>query len=292
MDGELLRALYHELFDSESLAARARFRYGDAIILWIHFIAVIHDRSHLWAHDKRNWPIWCRRLPRPSYSQLMRRTKSAAFQGQVNLMNTRCRDMLSRSAEKVVDGKALTVGVYSKDPDARFGRLSNEAWACGYKLHAIVDSCGAIDAFAVTGLNSGESAVARTLVSAVDLRNTILRGDANYDAGPLYACVASAGGRLVAPRRKPGTSLGHRPHHPHRLQAIAELETQSMGATRHKRHRIRVEQAFGHLTNLSYGLAPLPNWVRRQHRVERWITAKIVLYHLHLAFKKRAQLAA
>lgn len=292
MDGELLRALYHELFDSDSLAARARFRYGDAIILWIHFIAVIHDRSHRWAHDKRNWPIWCRRLPRPSYSQLMRRTKSAAIQHQVKRINARCRDLLPRSTEKVVDGKPLTVGVYSKDPDAQFGRLSNEAWARGYKLHAIVDSCGAIDAFAVTGLNGGESTVARTLVSAVDLQGAILRGDANYDAGRLYAEVAAAGGRLVTPRRKPGRGLGHRPHHPHRLQAIAELETRPQGATRHKRHRLRVEQAFGHLTNLSCGLAPLPNWVRRLPRVERWITAKIVLYHLHLVIKTQAQLAA
>lgn len=292
MDGDLLRKLYHVLFHHSKLTAARRFTYSDAIIVWIHFLAVTHDRSHRWAHSKRNWPLWSRRLAHPSYSQLMRRLKTPSLRAHIDSLNRHFRSLLPNTPDKAVDGKPMAVGAYSKDPDAKRGRLSNDAWARGYKLHAIADIKGAIDAFAVTGLNAGESTVARSLVAKLDLRGVTLRADANYDAGALYTAVADAGGQLVAPRRKPGRGLGHRKHHPHRLQAIAEFEQHPSRGLQHKRDRLRIEQAFGHLTNLPFGLAPLPNWVRRQARVERWVAAKIVLYHIHLAQQETATLAA
>lgn len=292
MDGELLRTLYHELFHHTKLHRTRRCHYSDAIILWIHFLAVIRDRSHLWAHNKRNWPLWSRSIKRPSYSQLMRRLKTPVILGHIEALNQTFRSQLPHSYDKAVDGKPLVVGTYSKDPDAKRGRLSHQAWGRGYKLHAIVDQHGGIDAFAVTGLNAGESTVARTLIEKVDLRGAMLQADANYDSGPLYSAVADRGGRLVAPRRKPGRSLGHRRHHPHRLQAIAEFEDATNKGQQHKRHRLRVEQIFGHLTNLPFGLAPLPNCVRRQARVERWVAAKITLFHLHLVQEMAAAHAA
>jgi hypothetical protein len=292
MDGQLLRKLYHELFHNRKRMIARRCTYSDAIILWIHFIAVTHDRSHYWAHDKRNWPLWSRGLARPSYSQLMRRLQTPAIQTHLEALDQTFRSQLANSHDKAVDGKPLVVGAYSKDRDAKRGRLSSNAWGRGYKLHAIVDAHGGIDAYAVTGLNAGESTVAQTLLKNVDLRGATLRADANYDSGPLYTAVADRGGRLVAPRRKPGRGLGHRQHHPHRLQAIAEFEDHPSRGLHHKRHRLRIEQIFGHLTNLPFGLAPLPNCVRRQARVERWIAAKIVLYHLHLALQTVATHAA
>ena len=113
-----------------------------------------------------------------------------------------------------------------------------------------------------------------------------LRGDANYDAHALYAAVADRGGRLVTPRRKPGTGLGHHRQHPDRLRAIVELEQVAGGGQAHRRHRCRIEQCFGHLTNLPFGLSPLPNWVRRLKRVKRWVTVKITLYHLYLSLRQ------
>jgi hypothetical protein len=213
----------------------------------------------------------------------MRRLKSPAIQAHIQALNRDFRSRLPSSGDKAVDGKPMVVGAYSKDPDAKRGRLSKDAWGRGYKLHAIVDKHGGIDAYAVTSLNAGESTVARSLVGKVDLHGVTLRADANYDSGPLYTAVADGGGRLVAPRRKPGRGLGHRHHHPHRLQAIAEFEQHPSQGLQHKRHRLRIEQTFGHLTNLPFGLAPLPNHVRRKARVERWIAAKIAVYHLHLA---------
>jgi hypothetical protein len=292
MDGELLRALYHELFHHRKFHTPSRCDYRDATILWIYFLGVLSDRSSFWAHEKRHWPLWARHLKRPSYSQLMRRLKTPAIQAHIQDLNQDLLRRLPTSTDKAVDGKPMVVSDYSKDPDAKVGRLTEKRFARGYKLHAIVNKHGVIETFSITGLNAGESTVARSLVKKTDLRGAILRADANYDSSPTYAAVAAAGGRLVAPRRKPNRGLGHRKHHPDRLRAIAEFEHAADGGINHKRHRLRIEQAFGHLTNLPFGLAPLPNWVRRQERVERWVAAKIVLYHLHLAQKQRTANAA
>lgn len=292
MDGELLRQLYRELFHANSLTRPHRCAYTDNLIVFIYFVGVLADRSMLWAFNKRNWPLWARHLSRPSYSQLMRRLRTDAIQAGISALNAKFRARLPRTNEKTLDGKPLTVGSYSRDPDATTGRLSSTNWGRGYKLHSIMDSSAAVDAFTITGLHAGEATVARELVAALDLKGALVRADANYDSNPLYAAIAQAGGRLVAPRRKPGRGLGHHRQHPHRLRAIVDLEGDPAALRTHARHRIRAEQTFGHLTNLPFGLAPLPNSVRRQHRVLNWVSAKIALYHLHLWLKKESQKAA
>ena len=286
MDGELFRELYHRLYSDPTLTHTRECTFPDALILLIYFYAAMNNCSPRWAHDRRNWPLWCRHLAFPSYSQLMKRLAWERTQTLIDRLNAEFRDRLPTSREKVCDGKPLTVGGFSKDPDARSGKIP-DGWARGYKLHAVVDSLGPIDAFCVTALDAGEATVARRRLLAgldkTDLRGSILRGDANYDSNPLYRTAARYGGRLIAPRRKPYTGLGHHRHHPHRLLAIAELEHGVDGLRRHKSHSNRVEQSFAHLTNLSFGLWALPNFVRRLARVTLWTKAKIALYHFHLA---------
>jgi hypothetical protein len=286
MDGQLLRVLYHELFHCGKRHFPRRCRYDDNVIIFIYFISVIADRSMRWAYDRSHWPLWARRLTAPSYSQVMRRLDSGSVQRTLAEVNTTFRARLPRTSQKAVDGKPLVVGVYSKDPDARWGKLNNHDWARGYKVHALADACGAVETFDITPLDAGESTVARQLVQRLALPGVTLRGDANYDANALYVAVAERGGRLVAPRRKPGTGLGHHRQHPDRLRAIVELEQLPGGCRAHRRHRCRIEQCFGHLTNLPFGLSPLPNWVRRLKRVKRWVTAKITLYHLYLSLRQ------
>ncbi len=223
MDGELLQHLYHELFHVGKPHRPARCTYGDNIILFMFFIAVVGDRSLRWAHDRRKWPLWARRLPRPSYSQFKRRVKTDSIRNRIADVNQTLRERLPQSSDKFIDGKPLVVGVFSKDPDAAWGRLSNERWAKGYKVHVLADWTGVIDAFDVTPLNSGEPTTAREIVAAQDLDGAIVHGDAAYDSNALYKTIATCGGRLITPRKKPGTSLGHHPQHPDRLRAIAEL---------------------------------------------------------------------
>jgi len=281
MDDELLRYLYQRLIRSASGSSTRGCKFADGVIALIYFLAVLSDRSPRWAADKRNWPLWLRRvLPCPSYSQLIRRLKSVAVERLIAQINGELRDRLPRSGLKCCDGKALVVGGFSKDPDAHRGKIP-DGWGRGYKLHVIVDSLGAIETFAITPLNSGEATVARKLVGPLDLRGTVMRADANYDSNALYAAVAARGGRLLATRRKPGRGLGHGAHHPDRLRAVAELEGDPAQLKAHLRERACVERHLGHLTNLPFGLSPLPNFVRRLRRVSLWALAKNTLYHLH-----------
>lgn len=285
MDGELLRWLYHRLLHDPTLARTPGCTYGDGVVLLAHFYAALNDGSLLWASDRRHWPAWCQAALRlPSYSQLNKRLKTASAARAVALIDAELRDRLPRGTAKVADGKPLVVGGFSHDPDARRGKVPN-GWANGYKLHVVADAaCGAVDAHAVTPLDAGEATVLRRdLVPRVgDLRGgCTLLGDANYDSNPCYHAVADAGGRMVAPRRKPGRGLGHHPQHPDRLRAIEELERTPGGAAAHRRVRNRVEQCLAHVTNLPFGLFALPNFVRRLHRVRLWVATKIALYHLH-----------
>ena len=140
MDGELLRYLYHHLFDHANLSGSRRYVYGDNVILFVYFVAVCADRSLRWAHQKRNWPLWARRLATPSYSQLMRRVKKAAFADHLDELNKAFHARLPTGQEKCVDGKPVVVGAYSKDPDTRRGFLAPKVWGRGYKVHAVVDA--------------------------------------------------------------------------------------------------------------------------------------------------------
>lgn len=292
MDDQLLLHLYHRLFDAGKLQSPPDCHYSDSIIVLIYFLAALRQRSPHWACERKNWPLWMRRLQCPSYSQFNRRLKTPSVQQLFRQLGQAFRDQLPRSSAKLCDGKPLTVGGFSKDPDTAEGKLPGDGWGRGYKLHLIVDACGAVDVFEVTALNAGEPTVMRRLVPLTDLRHTLLRGDSNYDSNPLYRAVAKAGGRLIAPRKKPGTGLGHHPHHPDRLRAVGELQGSNEALKAHRRHRIRVEQGLAHLTNLPYGLSPLPNFVRRKPRVTMWLTAKIALYHLHLILRQQQALAA
>ena len=283
MDDELQRFLYHRLLHDPTLAHRRDCTYGDGVMLLLYFHAVASNRSLRWACQRRHWPIWCRAtLKFPSYSQANRRLKHPYIAQIIAQLDVEFRTRLPHGPDKVADGKPLIVGGFSHDSHARWGKVP-DGWARGYKLHVIVDAAAAaIDAFALTSLDRGEATVLRQrLLGRIDLRGVTLRADANYDSNPTYRAVADGGGRLIAPRRKPGRGIGHHFQHPDRLAAIAELEHVPGGLRAHKQQRNRVEQTLGHLCNLPFGLWALPSFVRHSDRVSGWVAAKIVLYHLY-----------
>jgi hypothetical protein len=286
MEDELLRWMYHRLIASASVRTVRRGKFSDGVIALIYLLAVLRDRSPRWAACQCNWPLWLRRvMPVPSYSQLMRRLRSDSVLRLIDQIGAECRARLPRSGLKFCDGKPLVVSGFTKDPDARSGHVP-DGWAKGYKLHLIVDSLGAIEAFTLTPLNAAESTVAAEMTRRLDLRDTLIRADGNYDTNRLYAAIADRGGRLLAPRRRPGGGFGNHPQHPHRLRAIAELEADSGAVKAHRHQQIYIEQRLAHLTNLPFGLSPLPNFVRRLRRVSLWVRGKIALYHLHLSLRR------
>jgi IS5 family transposase len=295
MDGELVRRLYHHLRPASAPAPR-RGVHADALVVFLCLLAAAAGRSLRWARRRGNLPPWLRAaLPAalPSDSTMSRRLRpGTAASALLAATNDALRGAIpgggggGGGGEKVLDGKPLAVSAVTRDPDAAARGRVRGGWAKGYKLHALVDAAtAAVDAFRVTPLDAGEATVAREMVAAGPrLDGALVRADANYDSNPLYAAVADRGGRLLAPRRKPGTGLGHScDQHPDRLRAIAELEASDDARRAHARRRVRVEQVFGHVTNLPCGLAPLPNHVRRLRRVTRWVTAKLALYHMSLA---------
>lgn len=296
MDDQLLLHIYHRLFDPGKSKGDPHPSVGcvypDAVIVLIYVLACVRDRSPRWAANRRNWPLWMRRLAGPGYSQFMKRLKTDPVRRLLALLFLEYRDGLPASATKYADGKPLAVGGFTKDPDATRGRLPGDCWGRGYKVHVLADATGAVQLFSVTGLDAGEATAMRRLVAWAALDGAVVRTDSNYDSNPLYAAVADRGGRLVAPRRKPHTGLGHHPQHADRLRAIGELEAAPEALAAHRRERARVERALGHITNLPFGLAPLPNFVRRRPRVTPWVLAKLTLYHVYLNMRKDNRLVA
>ena len=142
-------------------------------------------------------------------------------------------------------------------------------------------------------MNVGEADKARRLLpKAADRFGGVayVLGDSLYDSNDLFALCREHGTRLLAPRKKPHTGLGHRPHDPAplgRLRCIRELEGNADGVGGRRGAsplaralyacRTGIERYFGHAGSFGGGLGPLPRFVRRFHRVARWVHAKLLI---------------
>ncbi len=185
----------------------------------------------------------------------------------------------------ILDAKALAIAWHSADPDA--GRGAGQL-AKGYKLHMIVDRGGNLRAFEVCALNVSEQTVARSLIAQLDRQRRCMLADANYDSNRLDDLAGAKGIQLLAARRyKNAKGIGHHRHSPHRLAAIKEMQEDP----RRLAERRRIEGCFGTLGNVIGGLNGLPNWVRRQHRVKRWVLTKLIIDATHRK-RREAMLAA
>ena len=242
-----------------------------SVYLW----AVVHDRPTSWACDRANWPKDLCPGMLPSQPTMSRRLRTTEVQRLLANMEQRLVSMDSGGVVKLVDGKPLTVGSHSKDPDALWGRV-RRGWAKGYKLHAVYGGGSMPLCWEVTSLNEAEPSVAARLFPSLKGGGGYILGDCAYDSNPLHDVALAAGCQLVAQRKRPGTGLGSRRHSPGRLRSIALLR-QDFGKSLYA-YREQVERNFGWLTNHGGGLAPLPNWVRRSPRVRQWIQAKLLIH--------------
>ena len=257
--------------------------FFDSTIVAVYFWAVLHDRPVSWACDPGNWPTKLRkrlrRLPsQPTMSRRLGTTEVhrllAAMEGQ--LLRTQTRGWVW-----IVDGKPLVVGGYSKDPDATLGYAVG-GFARGYKLHAIYNGGPLPVAWELLGMNVAEPEVAQRLLRASSCSGYVL-GDKSYDINHLHGTATSCGCQLVAPRKRPGTGLGHCHQEPGRLRSMALLD-QDFGRALYE-CRDDIERDFGWLTNHSAGLAPLPAWVRRRHRVALWVQVKMLGHFMYTQLK-------
>lgn len=261
---------------------KRRFQYSDCVVLRMYLWAVWHDRPTCWACDGRHYNGLFRPRHLPSVSQFHRRLAHPRFRLLLKVLHRRLtQDEHQSMVLAFLDGKTLSVNESSKDPDARTGH-GNGVFSRGYKLHALVDWSGKICDYRVRPLNEAEQPIGERLAVSIRAGSCVL-ADGNYDSGTLYERIRKRGSQLLTPMRQTPRSpqsvaampLGRR-------MAMEAWELDPDGCREFYRRRSTVERAFAHLTNFAGGLGPLPAWVRRLRRVERWVTAKIAIYHAKL----------
>lgn len=255
--------------------------FSTAMIVRIYLWAVLHDRPVVWACDPRHWDHATRPRELPSQSTMSRRLRKAQIEAFLDALGRRLTGELTATLWllKLLDGKPLTVAAHSKDPDATWGRGVG-GLAKGYKLHWIESGRPMPEQFEVTPLNESEQVVARRMIPKLPGQGYLV-ADAGYDDDALYRLAAEANHRFLAPRRKPGTGLGKKQHHPDRIRAIETLEVAPLAGCRFgvamMTLRRRIEATLGNFTSFFAGLACLPPWVRRLHRVRPYVHAKLLI---------------
>jgi hypothetical protein len=282
MERELWPRIYHDLTAAArgTLQKHAHFHPWviAAVLLW----AALHDRPVSWACDVRNWSTTrLRPAELPSAATVSRRARRTVFAVFLNRVAARLKGEGPPAWELTIDGKPLPVGRCSKDPDARSGHLGR-----GYKLHAIWGARPWPEAWAVTAMRDYEGAVAERLLTQVRGRGVLL-GDGNYEASRVYDAAAESGYQLLAPPDERDTGRGHRYQSPHRALCLAWFRD-GLGWALY-RERSSIERMFGNAGSFGGGLGPLPNWVRRQGRVERWVWCKLII-NAHRILRKRKRM--
>jgi hypothetical protein len=253
-------------------------RYSDTLILKMLLWAIAHDRPLCWASDRRHYTGLFRPKQLPSNSQFCRRVKNP----RVELMLQAIQEYLVTRDEPAwrlfFDGKALPIGDFSRDPDARDG-FGTGKLQCGYKLHALGDQDGRIVDFAVLPLNAGEPDTARSLTQSIPPQALVL-ADSNYDSSLLYQAVHERQAVLITPLKGRARSEGRLRKMSAARRLAIELWDQHPELCQHVQGwRDQIERIFSALCGHGGGLSPLPAWVRRMDRVRRWVSGKVILYN-------------
>lgn len=202
--------------------------YSDRIIVLVELSAHAHDQSILWATSVDHWR-WPELTPvaLPHQTTMSRRLRTASVAALRDALYAQLRTIRpgDRGWLREIDGRALTVNGFSKDPEARWG-YATKAQAKGYKLHSIWDEGVVPAAWEVCSMNVAEPLVAARLVKHLPEGVTgYLLGDSSYDSNPLHAITSERGLQLVAPPKKKDRGLGHRPHEPSRLRSLHLVKT-------------------------------------------------------------------
>jgi hypothetical protein len=216
-----------------------------------------------------------------SASTISRRARRAGFAVFLNAVSERLRGAGLPGLVLAVDGKPLLVGGNGHDPDAKYGRAAGHL-GNGYKLHAVWGRRPMPEAWEVTPLNQAEVKVAERLADQLT-GGGYVTADGNYDANGVFDRFAARGYQLVARQVDPNPGTGHHYQSPARVRGIALWRTAFGQAV--YRCRVGIEGAFGNATSFAGGMGPLPAWVRRLGRVQRWVWAKLVINAARIRFR-------
>jgi hypothetical protein len=265
--------------------------YSDAQVLAVLLWAALHDRPVSWACERRNWPMQAWRRKLPDQSTMSRRLRKPATMLALRQLAYLLQEDRSPGEVVVIDGKPLEVSEHTSDPDARQGRGAGR-FARGYKLHVIADPVAEVFvSWDVQSLNVSEMTVGARMLRRRRVAwpaGALLLGDAFYDSNPLHAAASRRRLQLIAPRRKPGTGLSKRRHHPNRLESIRLTEGVDASIWRIvlAPQRTAIERFFSAMVSCAGGMSGLPPWVRRIHRVRAWVDAKVCIHAARISLRK------
>lgn len=275
MERELWPILSRRITELDRLHGRGGFTHSTGRIVRVFLWSVLHDRPVDWACRRRNWAGVRPPGKLPDQSTMSRRLRRVPTLQMIERLIDMLDDPTVSRLHKYLDGKPLTVARHSEDTEATFGRGAGGKDR-GYKLHAIYAGTNR-PRWRLSGLHANEHHTAASMVRQLDDEGYLL-ADSNYDANHLYRCAGEHGHRLLTPRRHPrAKGLGHQRHSPHRLDAIARVQSPSPHVPQLLRERRTVETRFAHLSNFGGGLTGLPPWVRRPRRVALWVAGKILI---------------
>lgn len=278
MDGKLWNEIYHKVMTIEYPKPTENVTHSDRVIVLVKLRASADNQTVSWACRAENWCGLRKPGQLPSQPTMSRRLRTVPVKTLLDTIEQWLRSF-SLSDERVqsVDGRPLTISPYSKDPDARWG-YAFKCLGFGYKIHAIWGSAPVPQVWALRPMNASESTVAeRSLAPCLPLAKgkRYIVGDSSFDTNRLYGALANRGYQLLAPPKRPGKNLGHRHHHPARVCGLALL-AKPYGRYLYRK-RGQIERLFGNWAVRSEGLSELPAHVRRLHRVQQFVQAKIIL---------------
>lgn len=260
-----------------------RKTYSDLLIVAMLLWAISHDRPQGWACRRSSYSGVFHPPRLPSQGHFSRRLRSERCQRLLEAVEQRLADADVPTLLSFLDARPLVVGACSTDGEAKPGRVCG-GFARGYKLHAIVSDDLRVRAWCVTALNGSEPGAGEMLIARTSLGSWLL-ADGNYDSAALYDLASRQGCQLLTPLPK-NAGEGHRPQSLARLRAV-ELWRWGVAEPIH-RLRGGVERCFGQQSSFGGGLAPLPAWVRRLRRVQRWVAGKLIIYHARLRLRRPA----
>jgi hypothetical protein len=290
MEATLYRALYR-FVRSVAHPRRPRVQFPDRAIVLVYLWSVLHDRPVTWACDRRNWPGGEPPFELPSDTTMSRRLVTVGVVQLIERVLRAASDLVGPPPlVKVVDSKPMTVGAYSKDRDAKRGRVGAGQMARGSRLHALTHG-RAVRHWTLGPMNDHDSVHAPTLLARLEGGGGYVVADNAYDANALHAVAAGAGHQLVAPPREAERHVRDgRYNTPHRLRALDIVASPTEFCRGGRRaafgvalynHRETVESCFGELSMA--GLNYLPAWVRGPRRVALWAAGKILLQTIRCA---------
>ena len=282
MEAKLYRTLYRHVYSVPHPPRRKRELFDDRWIVMVHLWSVLHDRPQCWACDPQNWPeklLMGRPLPSPS--RLSRRRRTLGVLQLLERVTQAAADRFPVPLVKMIDSKPLYVGAYSKDRDAKRGRVAQGQFARGYRLDAVTHT-RMVAHWTLLPMNEHDSKAAPLLIPKLRGGGYLL-GDNAFDSNDCHTLSAAANHQLVAPPREANRGVRDLKYNcPQRLRTLDLLDSplQACGlAGQFGRDlynlRQRVESGFGGLAML--GLDHLPTWVRGPRRVALWCAGKILI---------------